>query len=206
VGIASLRRHAFPPAALLALLMLLLYCSAPISPAQAAGVEKVKSYGVYGEQVEDSDDGCRHSSVSLVAVYDSSFDWVSLSYREQVYNSCTGTQERDLYGYLDMDPDDSPPGVATVSISGPLSSARLTATIEVNDLLTGSYETLEIDETFTGSGPLTRSTDRTKFVIPGEQHGFATDATWTRPALGSGSFTFDNAAIYQSASRRLFHG
>lgn len=189
MGFASFQIPARPTAAMITFLMLSLLCAAPMSPARAADVQKVKTYTVFGEHLEDSQDGCRHSYVGIYASHETGPDAFSVNYLELVHNSCTGTYETDKSGsWQDAH------SVPTLDVSGSLSTARLTATIDVHDWLTDTWETMEIDETFTGYGSVVK--DRERLPDQAEQQSSRFKyASSSRHAVGSGTVTLDDAWI-----------
>jgi hypothetical protein len=186
--------HARSRTCILFLFAALILCAVPISPSAAASAEswRFNDYAAGGDYY--SADGCVVTETHLNAFTDGESPQAYVFYDHSVYDYCTDTLLEGVAGN----------GGGTLNVDGSLSTASLTATITVYDYVTGTEESLTINETFTAVGPRYRSRESHSYGIPGQYQVVTKTNGVSRTATATGTVELDSAYIGQVKQGAVF--
>jgi len=157
-------------------------------PARAAGAETlhVKFQGRTAQAEFSSTEGCVHTVVYVLATdgrfkADPGGPEAGSAGETYLYQTdvCTQTQLRAAYGFAMLAPDE-------FQIDQQLTTATLTATIEVSDVVSGTSIPLNVSVSWRGSGNSFSEDTRFHVKVPGLKVNFHLDGTF-REATASGT-------------------
>ena len=121
---------------------------------------------IFGEQYTSSADGCVKHYLMLNVFYnpDENPEADQIRHVEHAWDSCAG----EYVSYRAIREDN--PQWGQLSIDGALNTATVRGTVEVYDYLAGTWQSMEIAETYVGFGPRTRPRYTETVHLPGEWH------------------------------------